>query len=174
MLYTFEVAGISYKNKDGCPRREIVIDNLHPDHSGVKVSFRRHSGNRSDKNAVGVYIEGKYTEPMMIGFLPRDLAKDVSPMMKLGHVVDEIKITRVWVPSHSTVATPVVAITFEGHWTRNDVNNYKKQVSEERKLARVKRKDVEADTQHTEIKSKIPNSSFLSRLFSFLAPRNKK
>lgn len=174
MLYTFEVAGISHKNTDGEPRREIVIDNLHPDYSGIEVSFRRHSGNRSDKNAVGVYIEGRYTEPVMIGFLPRDLAKDVSPMMKLGHVIDDIKITRVWVPNYSDVAAPVVVISFEGGWTRNDINNYKKQVSEERKLARSRRIDVDANTQHTEIKNKKSNPSIFSRLLSFLKSPIKK
>lgn len=174
MRYTFEVAGISHKNKDGEPRREIVIDNLHPDHSGFNVSFRRHSGNRSDKNAVGVYIEGKYTEPMMIGFLPRDLAQDVSPMMKLGHSINDIKITRVWVPSYSDVATPVVNISFDGSWTQNDINNHKKQLSEERRKARARKKALSTNIQHTETNQKKPSHSFLSRLLSFLKSPVKK
>lgn len=164
MLYKFEVAGVSYKNKDGEARRDIVIDNLYPDYSSHKVFLRRHSGNRSDKNAIGVYIE-KSAEPMMIGFVPRDLARDVSPMMRLGHAVDDIKITRVWVPSYSDKATPVVTVSFEGKWSQLDIRNYKNRLSEDRRLAREIRKTPK-ETQQFEIKRKKSITCFLSHLLS--------
>lgn len=173
MQYTFEVAGISHKNKDGEPRREIVIDNLYPDYSGFSVSLRRHSGNRSDKNAIGVYIEKRCT-PMMIGFVPRDLARDISPMIKLGHHVKDIRIVRVWVPTFSDAATPVVTVSFEGNWTQNDINTFKKQLSEERKAARAKKKASVLASQLIETNNQTTSNSLLSRIFSFLTSTSKK
>ncbi|CRY77063.1 HIRAN domain-containing protein [Yersinia intermedia] len=169
MEYFIDVAGIAHKKQDGTPRSEIVADRLSDDLSGIEVSFRRHGGNKHDRNAVGIYISKSGRsgfDDEMIGFVDRDLAKEISPMLKNGGNILQQKITRVWFPEYSSVARPCVNIRIQTDWTKSDVNRTLKDIAEQRKQDRINRnneKVIEQKTLYTPLSSTI--ISFLTKLF---------
>lgn len=165
MEYFIDVAGIAHKNQDGTLRSEIVADRLSDDLSGIEVSLRRHGGNKHDRNAVGIYISRSGRsgfDDEMIGFVDRDLAKEISPMLKNGGNILQQKITRVWFPEYSSVARPCVNIRIQTDWTKSDVNRTLKVISEQRKQERIKRKNETVDEQ------KISDSPLVSNVISFV------
>lgn len=109
----------------------------------------------------------------MIGFIPRDVAKDVSPMIKMGREVNNISITKVWIPTRSDVATPVVAITFDGNWSGSDIAIYKKEISDTRKKARMAAA-TEKERRQIEAERKKSNPGFFKKLTSALLSLLKK
>ncbi|WP_145588049.1 HIRAN domain-containing protein [Yersinia aldovae] len=162
MEYFIDVAGIAHKNRDGTLRSEIVSDRLSDDLSGIEVSLRRCGGNRHDKNAVGIYISKSGRsgfDDEMIGFVDRDQAKEISPMLKNGGNILKQKITRVWFPEYSSVARPCVNIRIKTDWTKSDVNRTLKVISEQRK-------DEIVDEQKTSDSPLVSNViSFVIKLF---------
>lgn len=84
--YNVEVSGIGFQNKDGEERKDIVrkfLDNEFYEEN-VTAYLKREKGNRSDKNAIAVYLNKKgiwYEDDAKIGYLPREYAKDISPQL---------------------------------------------------------------------------------------------
>lgn len=65
----------------------------------------------------------------MIGFVPREDAKEISPMLKEGGEIISTEIYKVWLPSWSDDATPYVHITINTNWTENDVEEMYKRIN---------------------------------------------
>ncbi|HGF0769576.1 TPA: HIRAN domain-containing protein [Kluyvera georgiana] len=165
ITYTIDVAGIGYKNKNGEERRDIVKNYLSGNNlEAVSVSLTRHGGNKNDRNAIGVYISAPGIfgcDNEMIGFVDREQAADLSPMLKAGWEIKDVKITRVWLPTKSASATPHVTIKVESNWTREDLLLFKKSVSDKQKELRDKRRK----------KSKGDNikpDGFIKRIYRFI------
>lgn len=163
--YTVDVAGIGYKNKNGEERKDIVKNYLSGNNlEDVSVSLTRHGGNKNDRNAIGVYIStpGIFgCDNEMIGFVDREQAADLSPMLKAGWEIKDVKITRVWLPTKSASATPHVTISIESNWTREDLLLLKKSVSDKQKELREKRRNKPK-------KDNIKSDGFIKRLCRYI------
>jgi len=171
MNYTFEVAGIPYTNKDGEERKDIIKTYLKPDeveNPKAKFEFKRHGGNRYDRNAVGIYMStnGFFgAKEQMIGFIERDLAKEISPMLKAGHSIIEAKITRLWLPSLSEKASPCVTLSITTSWTTEDRDKVLNDIKNKQKEQRMARKNKQTTISETK---KHRLSGLLKSLFGFI------
>lgn len=92
-----DIVGIRYDNPDGTPRRE----NFWGLDQGDQVYLFRHKDNPKDKNAVAVFPSyvptGQLTVSDQLGFLPREVAKDVVARVEKGFsVVAEIDYLKEW------------------------------------------------------------------------------
>lgn len=164
--YKIDVAGIGYKNKDGEERKDIVKSYLSDcDLSKVLVTLRRHGGNKHDRNAIGIYIStpgffGCTDE--MIGFVDREQAKEISPMLKSGGKILNANITRVWIPERSKTATPYVTLSVDVDWNESDIDCYKNYIKDSRKSKYIREKNKVCED---EIKKQSLLRKFLRMLF---------
>lgn len=155
MEYNFEVAGIYYDNKDGTSRKDIIKKHLDiDDYTKINVSLIRHGGNKHDRNAIGVYISksGFFGfNNLMIGFVPREDAKEISPMLKEGGEIISAEIYKVWLPSWSDKARPHVHITINTNCTENDVEEMYKRIKDERRKKRLEKRSMSSATDKNNV-----------------------
>ncbi|EAB6213072.1 hypothetical protein DK750_21300 [Salmonella enterica subsp. enterica serovar Rovaniemi] len=130
MRYSCEIAGLHAENKDGTERKKIVRKYLGQDRGkNVQIALIREKDNQYDKNAIAAYVvidsilRGK---ALLIGYLDRETAEEVSYFLDSGGVIGDVQIERVWIP-HLSHVTPAVHISFDASWSEEDVEYLEEQ-----------------------------------------------
>lgn len=173
LKYNIEIAGVGFENKNGEERRSVARRFLDNDtyENNVTVFLKREKGNRNDKNAIAVYLHKKgfwYSDEAQIGYIPREYAKEISPQLDMGGMVENIRITRVWMPD-SLMAKPYIHISFDSSWTKDDVKKYieEKKIKDREYRAYLKaRKEEQAEKEKIQAeKQRSENLFFLIMVF---------
>lgn len=157
MHYCLDVVGINHDNKDGTSRSNFVRNKIGDDwcNKDITIELRREKGNRSDKNAIALYVNVKSflgINTLKIGYVSRHDAKDIAPQIDRGGIIFNLSIADVWVPDLSHV-TPRMEISFDSSWEMVDVESYRKEkrsLDREKRQARKLAKEVVEDKARQE------------------------
>lgn len=80
-----KVVGVTFKNEDGSSRKDaiLVLAGME-DKTGVTFELVREPDNKYDINAVKVMVNGISSEPVQIGYVGKEYASIIAPLMDMG------------------------------------------------------------------------------------------
>lgn len=144
MLFQIEVAGIHTENEDGTERKNIVRRHLDPE-AGKKYQpiLQRERDNHHDENAIAVHIVSTGligASSYKIGYLDREMAKQVAHFLDSGGKVKNLTFERIWIP-HNPNAIPTVALSFESSWCEEDVEYWKIESQKDEAIKKQQKKE---------------------------------
>lgn len=142
MNYCCDVAGLHAKNRDGADRKAIVRKYFRENLDCVSgMILVRDMVNRFDKNAIAEFmkVRGAFREKhLQIGYLEREVAKEVSSFTDDGGLVGSEDVVDFWIPDLKHVV-PRMTIRFTASWSEEDVEDkkaIKRQINREKRLSR--------------------------------------
>lgn len=84
LIYS-KVRGVTKENEDGVNRQNILVRLARYSEQDVTLSLCREKGNAYDSNATRIIANVYGKGSACVGYLSKDLAKDVAPMLDDGH-----------------------------------------------------------------------------------------
>lgn len=91
MQFTFPLVGVSFRP----PEIKTFIaswgDERVP-YASLAFALEREPNNQYDENAIKINVSHDQSEPQFCGFVAKEFAEEIAPLLDSGYVVEEIKI----------------------------------------------------------------------------------